>query len=112
MNKADANTLVFQLAHEAFKIPGDPNFALGGLLTAPGDKQEEGAVYSRMWHEPCCLFLIMCCFLCAAAVRLYLRQCREQAGERLVERCFGNDAVPSKYWLAFAQKKFLNKMLA
>ena len=42
VNKAGANTLVFQLAHEPFKVPGDAGFALGGLLTTPVDKQEEG----------------------------------------------------------------------
>ncbi len=42
MNKAGANALVFQLAHEVFKVPGDAGFALGGLLTPPVDKQEEG----------------------------------------------------------------------
>jgi len=42
VNKAGANALVFQLAHEVFKVPGDAGFALGGLLTPPMDKQEEG----------------------------------------------------------------------
>ena len=42
MNKAGASALVFQLAHEVFKVPGDSGFALGGLLTPPVDKQEEG----------------------------------------------------------------------
>lgn len=87
VNKAGANALVFQLAHEVVKVPGDSGFALGGLLTPPVDKQEEGAF------------------------RLYVRQCREQAGQRLVEKCFDTDAAPSKYWLAFAQKRFLNKLL-
>ena len=42
LNKAAAETLLFQLAHEPFKAPGDSGFTLGGLLSAPADKEEEG----------------------------------------------------------------------
>lgn len=87
LNKAAAETLLFQLAHEPFKLPGDSGFPLGGLLSPPADRQEEGVT------------------------RTYLRQCREEAGHRLVQRCYDRDDAPSKYWLAFAQKKFLNKAL-
>lgn len=87
LNKVAAETLLFQLAHEPFKLPGDSGFTLGGLLSPPADKQEEGVT------------------------RSYLRQCREEAGHRLVHKCFDKDDLPSKYWLAFAQKKFLNKTL-
>lgn len=44
VNKADAHTLVFQLAHEAFRLPGEAGFALGGLLTAPQDQKEAGSI--------------------------------------------------------------------
>lgn len=42
LNKAAAQTLLFQLAHEPFKVPGDSGFILGGLLSAPADREEEG----------------------------------------------------------------------
>lgn len=42
LNKVAAETLLFQLAHEPFKLPGDSGFTLGGLLSPPADKQEEG----------------------------------------------------------------------
>lgn len=50
VNKAGANALVFQLAHEVFKVPGDSGFALGGLLTPPVDKQEEGTAELLTWY--------------------------------------------------------------
>ena len=42
VNKAGASSLLFQLAHESFKVPGDPGFSLAGLVTAPVNRQEEG----------------------------------------------------------------------
>ena len=111
MNKAGASALVFQLAHEVFKVPGDSGFALGGLLTPPVDKQEEGIDELLTWSSCSALWPIYSSSSLAGAFRLYVRQCREQAGQRLVEKCFDTDAAPSKYWLAFAQKRFLNKLL-
>ena len=135
MNRAAAETQLFQLANEPFKVPGDSGFSLGGLLSPPADKQEEG---------PWCVNLL-CCELkqvsygsrhlttlsgrlligpdlysnsnlsdhspLAGVTRSYLRHCREEAGRRLVCRCYDREGTPSKYWLAFAQKKFLNKTL-
>lgn len=108
MNRAAAETQLFQLANEPFKVPGDSGFSLGGLLSPPADKQEEGlwcmnhsAVHSNLsGHSPL-----------AGVVRSYLRHCREESGRRLVHRCYDREDTPSKYWLAFAQKKFLNKTL-
>ena len=42
LDKAAAEILLFQLAHEPFKLPGDSGFTLGGLLSPPADKEEEG----------------------------------------------------------------------
>jgi len=50
VNKAGASALVFQLAHEVFKVPGDSGFALGGLLIPPVDKQEEGTAELLTWY--------------------------------------------------------------
>lgn len=47
----------------------------------------------------------------AGACRSYLTQCRKETGQRLVDKCFDTETAPSKYWMAFAQKKFLNKIL-
>jgi hypothetical protein len=48
----------------------------------------------------------------AELVRLYLRQCREEAARRLVARCYSPDGRPDKFWLAFGNRKFLNKLFS
>ena len=38
-----AKSLLFKMAHEPFRIPGDANFALGGLVSAPATTSDGGA---------------------------------------------------------------------
>lgn len=107
LNKAAAEALLFQLAHEPFKLPGDSGFTLGGLLSPPADKEEEGLSWAQfVVHSPSTDHSPL-----AGVIRSYLRHCREEAGRRLVCKCYDKDNAPSKYWLAFAPKKFLNKTL-
>jgi len=75
------------MAHETFRIPGDPGFALGSFFPSPGNAQE---------GELC---------------RTYLKQAREELGRRLVSKVYGEDGVPSKFWIVFAKRKFMNKSL-
>ena len=75
------------MAHESFKIPGETNFALGSFFPAPASSQEGD--------------------LC----RAYLKQVREEMGRRLVAKVYGEDGHPSKFWLVFAKRKFMNKAL-
>ena len=75
------------MAHETFRIPGEPGFALGSFFPAPTSSQE---------GELC---------------RSYLKQVREELGRRLVTKVYGEDGQPSKFWIVFAKRKFMNKML-
>ena len=75
------------MAHETFRIPGDPGFALGSFFPAPASAPE---------GELC---------------RSYLKQVREEMGRRLVVKVYGEDGQPSKFWIVFAKRKFMNKML-
>lgn len=75
------------MAHEQFKIPGDLGFALGSFFPAPQSAQE---------GELC---------------RSYLKQAREELGRRLVTKVYDADGQPSKFWIVFAKRKFMNKML-
>ena len=75
------------MAHETFRVPGEPGFALGAFFPAPGSSQE---------GELC---------------RSYLKQAREELGRRLVSKVYGEDGAPSKFWLVFAKRKFMNKTL-
>ncbi|GIL55664.1 hypothetical protein Vafri_11209 [Volvox africanus] len=97
-NREEARTLIFALAHDRFPLPGQAGFPHGALMVPPANKEEE------------------------EAMRSYLRQCREEAGRRLVDRLYtvpgsgsaSNDgavaaAVPNKHWLAFANRRFLDR---
>ena len=75
------------MAHEQFCIPGDAGFALGSFFPGPATMQE---------GELC---------------RTYLKQAREELGRRLVSKVYGEDGLPSKFWIVFAKKKFMNKVL-
>jgi len=86
--KAEAYKTVHALALEPLLLPGDPGFALGGFLQAPASKSE------------------------AEGWRAYFKQAREELGLRLLEKCYTQDTgVQNKYWMAFANRKFLNKQL-
>lgn len=45
-------------------------------------------------------------------MRQYLQQIRQETGVRLVEKVYGEDGKPSKWWLCFAKKKFMDKSLS
>lgn len=75
------------MAHETFRIPGDPGFALGSFFPAPANNQE------------------------AELCRTYLKQLREETGRRVVAKVYGPDGQASKFWLVFAKRKFMNKAL-
>ena len=76
------------MAHETFKIPGEVGFALGSFFPAPATAQE---------GELC---------------RSYLKQAREELGRRLVSKVYSaEDGQPSKFWLVFAKRKFMQKSL-
>lgn len=75
------------MAHESFHIPGDPGFALGSFFPGPASAQE------------------------AELCRTYLKQVREEMGRRVINKVYGEDGEPSKFWLVFAKRKFMNKSL-
>lgn len=75
------------MAHESFRIPGDAGFALGSFFPAPASSQE------------------------AELCRTYLKQMREETGRRLITKVYGADGTASKFWIVFAKKKFMNKVL-
>lgn len=76
------------LSLEDFAIPGDINFPLNSLYLSPADRNE------------------------AVFLRQYLAQFRQELASRLIQRLYQSDASkPSKFWLAFGRKKFMNKSL-
>jgi len=84
-SKGSAEAALYQLAIENFAIPGDRNFALAGFVTSPANRGE------------------------ADMIRQYLTQLRQETGRRLVALVYAkSDAEPSKWWICFSKRKFMN----
>ncbi|KAG7865588.1 hypothetical protein KL918_004469 [Ogataea parapolymorpha] len=83
----EAVRVLTNLALDNFSIPGEIGFPLNSLYQPPRDKNEA-------------LFL-----------RQYLAQFRQELANRLIARIYQDSNLPSKYWLAFTRRKFMNKSL-
>eukprot|EP01006_Ploeotia_vitrea_P025851 TRINITY_DN58776_c0_g1_i2.p1 TRINITY_DN58776_c0_g1~~TRINITY_DN58776_c0_g1_i2.p1 ORF type:complete len:172 (-),score=5.16 TRINITY_DN58776_c0_g1_i2:42-557(-) len=89
--KEKAKKALYTLAQQSFDAPGDHHFILPAFLPNPKSTKE-----SSEWKE-------------------YFKQLREELGNRLVEKVYaapGPDGLPSKWWVMFTKRKFLNKTLA
>ncbi|GMG19937.1 unnamed protein product [Ambrosiozyma monospora] len=76
------------LSLDDFSIPGDIRFPLNSMYLPPGDKND------------------------ALLLRQYLAQFRQELSNRLIGRLYAESTdKPSKFWMAFAKKKFMNKSL-
>ena len=73
---------------QALPIPGESGFPLNAMFKAPRDRAEEDAM------------------------RAFLLQLRQETGVRLLDRVFADAAAPpSKWWLCFTRKRFIDKAL-
>lgn len=80
---------MYTLAISKFDIPGEPGFPLNSVYGRPANQQE------------------------ADLLRQYLTQARQEMGNRLVDKVFSTeDGKPSKFWLCFAKKRFMDKSLS
>ena len=70
-----------------FAIPGDAGFPLNQAFEAPHDRND------------------------AEQLRNYIMQMRQELAQRLLNRVYGDGNVPSKWWLSFTKRKFMNKAL-
>ena len=86
-SQLDALKALTTMAHEEFALPGDAAFPLGSFFPAPANARE------------------------AEFARAYLRQLREEVGRRLVPKVYDAAGEPSKFWLVYAKRRFLNKSL-
>ncbi|CAH2352063.1 actin-related protein 2/3 complex subunit 3 [[Candida] railenensis] len=76
------------LALDSFALPGDIGFPLNSLYQSPANKNE------------------------AELLRSYLQQFRQELADRLLKRVYSDsEVVPSKHWLAFTRRRFMNKSL-
>ena len=76
------------LANNKFDIPGEPGFPLNPLYAKPSSAKE------------------------AEDLRNYIKQIRIETGLRICNKVFeDNPDRPSKWWLCFAKKRFMDKTL-
>ncbi|XP_030757545.1 actin-related protein 2/3 complex subunit 3-like [Sitophilus oryzae] len=87
-NKSQAQNEMYTLAISRFDIPGDAGFPLNSVYSKPNDGKE------------------------VDFLKAYLTQLRQEIGLRVCEKVFGESGKPSKWWLCFAKKKFMDKSLS
>lgn len=84
----DAVRVLNSLALDSFSLPGDVGFPMNALFQAPASKNE------------------------SELLRSYFQQFRQELADRLLKRVYAEDeTVPSKYWLAFTRRRFMNRSL-
>ncbi|KIJ20361.1 hypothetical protein PAXINDRAFT_127097 [Paxillus involutus ATCC 200175] len=87
-SQIEASKLLNTLSVDNFPIPGDANFPLNAHYAAPANRA--GADY----------------------LRTYLTQVRQELAARLVERLYADGTgKPSKWWMAFQKRRFMNRSL-
>ncbi|KAF7992761.1 hypothetical protein HCN44_005105 [Aphidius gifuensis] len=87
-NQNQATTEMYSLAISKFDIPGESGFPLNSVYAKPNNPTE------------------------ADQMRQYLQQIRQETAARLVEKVYSENGKPSKWWLCFAKKKFMDKSLS
>lgn len=88
VNFKEATRILNNLSLDSFALPGDIGFPLNSLYQSPANKNE------------------------ADLLRAYLQQFRQETADRLLKRIYADsEVVPSKYWLAFTRRRFMNKSL-
>lgn len=75
------------LANSKFDIPGEPGFPLNAVYAKPSSPKE------------------------ADDMRAYMKQLRIETGLRIGNKVYGEEDRPSKWWLCFARKRFMDKTL-
>ena len=84
----EATRILNNLALDNFSLPGDIGFPLNNLYQPPKNKND------------------------ADLLRSYLQQFRQELADRLLKRIYNQDeSAPSKHWLAFTKRRFMNKSL-
>ncbi|XP_073835592.1 actin-related protein 2/3 complex, subunit 3A [Musca autumnalis] len=87
-NKNQGQQEMYSLAISKFDIPGEAGFPLNAVYAKPQSAQE------------------------ADLMRQYFLQLRHETGNRVLEKVFGEDGKPNKWWICFAKKKFMEKSLS
>ncbi|KAI0346877.1 ARP2/3 complex, 21 kDa p21-Arc subunit [Trametopsis cervina] len=87
-SQLEAGKTLNTLAVDNFPIPGDANFPLNAHYAPPANRAD------------------------AEYLRQYLTQVRQELAARLVERLYADGTgKPSKWWMAFQKRRFMNRSL-
>ncbi|SCW01778.1 LAFE_0E07052g1_1 [Lachancea fermentati] len=77
------------VALDDFAVPGTPGFPLNNVFTVPLQSHSEMEL-----------------------LKSYIQQFRQELASRLLERVYKDSKeAPSKFWLAFTRRRFMNKSL-
>jgi len=88
-SKNEAHKEMYSLAVQPFDIPGEPGFVLNAMYGKPANRSEEDQT------------------------KAYIQQLRHEVGARVVERVFDPATdKPSKWWLCFTKRRFMDKSLS
>ncbi|MCI4386961.1 hypothetical protein PGIGA_G00068660, partial [Pangasianodon gigas] len=88
-SKGQGEKEMYTLGITNFPIPGEPGFPLNAMYAKPTSRQEE------------------------ETMRAYLQQIRQETGLRLCDKVFDPQTdKPSKWWVCFVKKQFMNKSLS
>lgn len=88
-SKEQGKKEMHSLAIQRFFLPGEAQFPLNAMYHRPRDRAEEDNM------------------------RAYLQQIRQETGLRVCEKVFDPATdKPSKWWMCFAKRKFMDKSLA
>ena len=83
----EANKQLNVIATDNFSLPGEPAFPLNSIYAAPADRND------------------------VELLRTYLSQFRQELALRLLAYVYADGSTPSKHWLAFSRKRFMNLSL-
>lgn len=102
LNQQDAVKALNALALENFNIPGEPGFPLNPLYPAPAGRLDAGNspfAQDVDWQLD--------------LLKQYLTQFRQELAQRLIGRLYAdNTNAPSKWWMSFKRRLFMNKSLS
>lgn len=82
-NKKEGEKIMFDISKETFPLPGEDGWKLGGHFPSAKTRAE------------------------AEDARNYLKQVREEAATRILNRVFDDQGNPNKHWMAFSKRKFM-----
>jgi len=86
-SKSQGEKEMYQLGISNFPIPGESGFPLNAMYAKAKDNAE------------------------TETTRQYLQQIRQETGVRILEKVFVDDK-PSKWWMCFVKRKFMDKSLS